>query len=169
MFFITKSRNQTIVEPPVDDLWQVHMDAAEYYELCDTIRQCKQPWVRNANKDRGLRPARSHHGYQLIGVKHKTKSSIRGAASIRYAVEIETPYRLDALEFMAAVICVKQDAQRIREAFSYDRMYMVGEPAVTGNGRVLYDVRLVADGRSEYYRIQADATAAPVGLIGTMD
>ena len=77
MRFLTIFNTHCIEEPSEDRLKEVILSAEEYRDYLDQkkeLEKLKKPWVRNANKDRNLRPARSHHGYRLLSIKETTEN-----------------------------------------------------------------------------------------------
>ena len=150
-----QEREEHCAEVPGDPnkLISVKMSAAEWYSQQDLIDQLRQPWVRNANKDRGIRPARSSSGYMVLSAK-AAKISSKWA----YRITVETPYRLDAFDPETAQKLLERDAKDLAQELGYSEY----RSTYTSYGSSLCCARLDIDyTRNEYYHAVFEAATLP--------
>lgn len=164
MTYIMVDGRKTTQEPAdLADLARVELTAAEWSDYQAVIQQLRQPWIRNANKDREIRPARSSSGYKLLSVRDITKREC-GKEQARLRIEVETPYRTDSFSFAVAKTLIKKDALQICAELGYKRIYFVGEKESLYGGSVMYSVQLIGDSNRDYYRLQTLATDPPAKM-----
>lgn len=154
-----QERNEHCSEVPGDPnkLISIQMTAAEWYSQQNLIDQLRRPWVRNANKDRGIRPARSSSGYMVLAAK-----AIKISGCEAYRITVETPYRLDAFEPDAAKQLVKKDAVDLALELGYNEY----RSTYTSLRSCLCCARIDVDyTRNEYYHAVFEASTLPKVVI----
>lgn len=141
--------------PPTnpDNIREVKLSAAEWFGLQNLIEQLRRPWVRNANKDRGIRPARSESGYVLLAAK-----PIKISGKNAYRITVETPYRLDAFEPEVAQKLVEKDADNLAKELGYKeyRSPYTSYTSCLCNAQIDIDFT-----RNEYYHAVFEAATLP--------
>lgn len=150
---------KTAVEPSNPaEIHHIELSVAEWCELQAREKELRKPWIRNANVDRDIRPARSASGYVLLAVRGAKIKNPYGKSKPGYRLDIETPYRLDAFTFKTAEKFVRDSLQTIAEQFGY-----AGYQEAAGvKEDMLSELQMIADHeRREYYTIQALALRAP--------
>ena len=161
MEFVTIYNQRRKEKPHEKHLKEVILSAEEYQDYLDQkkeLEKLKKPWVRNANKDRNLRPARSHHGYRLLSIKETTEN--KTSENVRYRVEFETPYEVSTVDFHSAKVRIKSDTEKIKSAFGYEALSFLGGDDARGKIK-LERIQLMADSRRKYYHISGIATHLP--------
>lgn len=150
-----KAREEHCSEVPGEPnrLISVQLTAEEWYNQQDLIDQLRQPWVRNANKDRSIRPARSSSGYMVLAAK-----AIKISGREAYRITVETPYRLDSFDPDAAKQLVTKDAAELALELGYKEY----RNTYTSISSCLCGARLDIDyTRNEYYHAVFEAATLP--------
>lgn len=134
-------------------LKSVQMSGTEWATLQAVINQLRSPWVRNANKDRGIRPARSSSGYVILAAK-----AVKISGQEAYRITVETPYRLDAFDPEAARELLVRDAKGLALELGYNEY----RSTYTSLRSCLCCARIDVDyTRNEYYHAVFEASTLP--------